>query len=181
MKRNLKVTISALAVLLVMALTVTVISFSLAGNENDNILTVASGDISGSVSSNTNIDNIIENSFRTDDENLAIYKVVEIGSGSPSSLKKMVEDGDFVEFVINGNKTIEFVNTTTASATDATVEAIMKADKISYEFFSASAVTDENTEALAKISNADFIYISNDEASHIQQVMICVKSYKEKL
>ncbi len=165
MKRNLKVTISALAVLLVMALTVTVISFSLAGNENDNILTVASGDISGSVSSNTNIDNIIENSFRTDDENLAIYKVVEIGSGSPSSLKKMVEDGDFVEFVINGNKTIEFVNTTTASATDATVEAIMKADKISYEFFSASAVTDENTEALAKISNADFIYISNDAAS----------------
>ncbi len=169
MKRNLKITISALAVMLVMALAVTVISFSLAGNEKKGSITDDAVSIAASVDSNTNIDNIIENSFRTDDEDLAIYKVVEIGSGAPSTLKDMVESGDFVNYVINGNKTIEFVDVPDASSTDANatkpIEAIMAADKITYEFFSASAVTDESTEALAKISNADFIYISNDSAS----------------
>ncbi|MBO5386661.1 MAG: DUF5057 domain-containing protein, partial [Lachnospiraceae bacterium] len=165
MKRNLKVTISALAVMLVMAIAVTVVSFTLADNENKGELVDEAAFVAATVDTNTNIDNIIENSYATGTDADPIYRIVEIGSGSPSNLKTLVESGGFEEYVINGNKTIDFINTTNASNLDATIEAVMKADCIEYTFYKASDVSDENTEALAAISRADFIYVSNDASS----------------
>ncbi len=165
MKRNLKITISALAVMLVMALAVTVVSFSLAGNDdkegylNDDATLVAA-----TVDTNTNIDNIIENSHNVRENGDHIYKVVEITSGSPSSLKAMVENGDFESFVINGNATKETITIKDAEGKEQIIEAVMNAESITYESYTVAEVTDENTEALAAISKADFIYLYNDTA-----------------
>ncbi len=165
MKRNLKVTISALAVMLVMAIAVTVVSFTLADNENKGELVDEAAFVAATVDTNTNIDNIIENSYATGEEADPIYRIVEIGSGAPSNLKTLVESGGFEEYVINGNKTIDFINIKDASDLDATIEAVMKAECIEYTFFKASDVSDEDADALAAISRADFIYVSNDASS----------------
>ncbi len=169
MKRNLKLTISALAVLLVMALTVTVVSFSLADNENNGGLVDGTMVASATVDTNTNIDNIIQNSYMTGEGTDPVYKIVEIGSGAPSSLKTLVESGGFEDFVINGNTTLDNITIKDAQGNETLTAAIMNAECITYKFYKASDVTDDNTEALAAISNADFIYVSNDEASKYSQ------------
>ncbi|MBE5932050.1 MAG: hypothetical protein E7263_01335, partial [Lachnospiraceae bacterium] len=165
MKRNLKVTISALAVMLVMALTVTVVSFSLADNENKGELVDEAAFVAAAVDTNTNIDNIIENSYMTGEGADPIYRIVEIGSGNPSSLKALVENGGFENFVINGNTTLDSITITDAEGLESEIPAIMNAECITYEFFKASDVEDSNETALAAISKADFIYVSNDSSS----------------
>lgn len=169
MKRNIKITIAALAVMLVMALTVTVVSFSLADNENKGELVDEAAFVSATVDTNTNIDNIIENSYMTGEGTDPVYKIVEIGSGSPSTLKDLVENGGFENFVINGNTTLDTITIFDEQGVESVVAAIMNAECITYEFYNAASVADDNEEALAAISNADFIYISNDASSKYSQ------------
>lgn len=166
----MKVTISALAVMLVMAIAVTVVSFSLAGNDNKGELVDEATFVAATnVDTNTNIDNIIENSYMTGEGADPVYKIVEIGSGSPSSLKTLVESGGFESFVINGNTTLDTITITDEAGVESIVAAIMNAECITYEFYKASDVTDDNATALAAISNADFIYVSNDASSEYSQ------------
>ncbi len=154
MKRNLKITISALAVLLVMALTVTVLSFSLAGSdkeggkfEDKQMMIADTSDLY------TNIDNIIENSYATGTDADPVYKIVEIGSAQnkQSTLSSYVADKAFEQYVINGHKSM--------------TDKVINPGKVEYTYYWVGDVTDSNTEALAKISNADFVYVSNDSSA----------------
>ncbi len=148
MKRNMKIMLSALSVMLIMALAVTVLSFSLA--DDDNSVTQYANFDGANADSNTNIDNIIENSYATGEGANPVYNIVEIGSGASVGFDKFVSSNAFENYVINGNRTI----------LDA-----MNAGQIKYQFFKASDVTDDNTAALAVISNADFVYVSNDTSA----------------
>ncbi|MDE5873619.1 MAG: hypothetical protein K2H07_06865, partial [Lachnospiraceae bacterium] len=159
MKRKTKMMISALSAMLLMVLAVTIVSFSLAGNNDesevfDDPLLYAEGD----QTEKTNIDYIIENSYVTEDnvgedeadgsEGDPYYRIVEIGSGSASALQTMC-NGDvsaFAEYVINGNKTIE---------------QDMKEKTIVYSYYNASTITKDSPE-LETIARADFIYVSCD-------------------
>ncbi len=162
MKRKTKMLISALSVMLVMVLAVTIVSFSRAGNNDeseisDEQLFYAEGD----QTEKTNIDHIIENSYVTEDnvgedeadgsEGDPYYRIVEIGSGSASALQTMC-NGDisaFAQYVINGNKTIE---------------QDMKEKTIVYSYYNASTITKDSPE-LQAIAGADFIYVSCDPAN----------------
>lgn len=159
MKRKTKMIISALSVMLVMVLAVTIVSFSLAGNNgdgdnaenSDEQLLYAMGD-----EGNTNIDNIIENSHLEEteaDDGSAVdpyYRIVEIGSGSASALQTMCNDdvNDFMKYVINGNKS-------------AHIDKDMKDKTLLYSYYDASTVMKDSAE-LAAIARADFIYVSCD-------------------
>lgn len=155
MRRNKKLAILALSVMLVMTLAVTVISFSFADDNDNGAGTgtqTAANDVTGDAL--TNIDYIVKNSL---DPDVDIYKIVEIGSNrvaikdgeaeAYTTFGDFAEKGGFKEYVINGNKTIE---------------QVMPDDKINYVYYYAGDVTSENTAALADIASADFIYISND-------------------
>lgn len=159
MKRKTKMIISALSVMLVMVLAVTIVSFSLAGNNgdgdnaesSDEQLLYAMGD-----DQNTNIDNIIENSHLEEteaDDGSAVdpyYRIVEIGSGSASALQTMCNGdvNDFMQYVINGNKS-------------AHIDVDMKDKTLLYSYYDASTVMKDSAE-LAAIARADFIYVSCD-------------------
>lgn len=146
MKRNKKLTILALSVMLVMTLAATVISFSLAnlnnkrsnGVDNQGIAVAAMDD------SLTNIDYIVK---ATQDEG-ETYKIVEIGATPTSSgdFGSFATDGRFKDYVINGHKTLENME--------------MLDDRIEYRYYYSGAVTGDNTEALAYIASADFVYVS---------------------
>lgn len=151
MRLNKKIMLSALSVVLLMAMAVTAITFSLADDPvqqgTDETLVAAAGDTVATVK--TNIDYIIENSRDESGDVDPCYRIVEIGSGATSpSLQAMVEDGSFKDFVINGNRTID--------------EEMEGADKVVYNYFKASDVKDTDEEALKIISQADFIYVSQD-------------------
>ena len=169
MKRKTKITISALAVMFVAAVAVAIASFSFAGNGNDLLEdSELVADASGSVSEKTMIDYIIENSYSQDDTEVdSVYHIAEITSSTlkdtsgvltpnASTLKTYIENSGFKDYVIDGNKTIE---------------QLMVADKIEYKVFNsrileANKSTEkglaEYNEALKYLSNADFIYVSND-------------------
>jgi len=164
MKRNLKLTISALAVMLVMALAVTVVSFSLAGNDsNDGELSDEAVFVSATADDFTNIDNIIENSHATGTDANPVYRIVEIGSGNEpeggTTFGKMIlakDDekdvyGDFEEFVLNGNKSNSLLD--------------MNPENIEYTYFNVNELKDEYEDNIAVVSNADLIYISNDSSN----------------
>lgn len=146
MKRNKKLTIVALSVMLVMALAATVISFSLANLNNkrsngvdDQGIAVAAMD-----DSLTNIDYIVK---ATQDDG-ETYKIVEIGATPTASgdFGSFTTDGRFKDYVINGHKTLEDME--------------MGDGKIEYRYYYSGAVTGENKEALAYIASADFVYVS---------------------
>lgn len=158
MKRKMKITIASMAVLLVMALATTIISFSLANNngeddlvtEDELIALAADGD------KTTNIDYIIKNSNSTDPDIDTMYHIVEIGSSdTPSTLQAFATTAagktGFEEYVLNGNKS-------------ASLAELMAEGKIDYQYYSVSSITDSDTAKLQKISQADFIYVSNDSA-----------------
>ncbi len=145
MKRNKKLTILALSVMLVMTLAATVISFSLANLDNKRSNGVddqgiALADASASL---TNIDYIIKGTAGDGET----YKIVEIGSKATASgdFGSFTTDGRFKDYVINCHKTI--------------AEA-MADGKIEYRYYYSGAVTGENKEALAYIASADFVYVS---------------------
>jgi len=149
MKRNKKLTVVALSVMLVMALATTVISFTLA-NLNDKRSNDATGEVitlAESTGTLTNIDYIIKASL---EENAEPYKIVEIGSvdKSSSDFGSFATDGRFKDYVIDGNRTID---------------DLMKAGMIEYTYLYAGQVTDTNDTALATVASADFIYVSAEK------------------
>ena len=153
MKRNLKIMISALSVMLLMAIAVTVLTFSYANNQDPAGEITDEGEIILADLSDeyTNIDNIIYNSYATGTDANPIYRIVEIGSSSkPSSLEDFVSSKGFEEFLLNAH---------------ATLGKEMNANCIEYKYFAAASVTDESKDALKYISNADFIYVSHDASS----------------
>lgn len=141
-----------MAVLLVMALAATIISFSLADNGDGNA--VSDGDLvaanDNTSTALTTIDYIIRNS---NDETSSDreYHIVEIGaSAEASSLQSMVSSAAFEQYVLNEH---------------GTLGELMAADKITYQYIQASTVS--NTDArLADISNADLIYVSNSGGAY---------------
>lgn len=175
MRRKAKITIIAMAVMLLMALAVTVTSFSFAGEEQggegsentteDNEITAVTL---------TNVDYIIKNS---NDESLIVrdgedgpvisddreYRIVEIGSGSQSTLGSYVANKGFENYVLNGNKS-------------ASVVEDMYPGKVVYTYLNAKDITKTSTtngktdplDSTSKvldftvISQADMIYISNN-------------------
>lgn len=158
MKRKMKITIASMAVLLVMALATTIISFSLANNNGEDDLVTEDELIALAADSDktTNIDYIIKNSNSTDPDIDPMYHIVEIGSsGTPSTLQAFATTAagktGFEEYVLNGNKS-------------ASLAELMAEGKIDYQYYSVSEITDNDTAKLQKISQADFIYVSNDAA-----------------
>lgn len=156
MKRKVKVTITSMAVLLVMALATTIISFSLANNNGEGNLVTEEELVAVAASSDktTNIDYIIKNSHSTDPDIDTVYHIVEIGSSAtPSTFKAFSETAAgktaFEQYVLNGNKS-------------ASLAEDMAEGKIDYTYYVASTITDDDTAKLQKISQADFIYVSND-------------------
>ncbi len=156
MKRKMKITIASMAVLLVMALATTIISFSLANNNGEDDLVTEDELIALAAESEktTNIDYIIKNSNSTDPDIDTMYHIVEIGSSdTPSTLQAFATTAagktGFEEYVLNGNKS-------------ASLAELMAEGKIDYQYYSVSSITDDDTAKLQKISQADFIYVSND-------------------
>ncbi len=160
MKRKTKMLISALSVMLVMVLAVTIVSFSLAGNNDesevsDEQILYAAGDVSLTI-----IDRIILNSIDGEDKE---YKIVEIGStpspsyttladGTPVSYMGALANGsesDFKKYVIDSHK----------SEADEVADKVMAADTIKYTYYYVADVTEDDLE---DISSADLIYVSND-------------------
>lgn len=146
MKRNKKLTILALSVMLVMTLAATVISFSLAnlGDKRSNGVDDQGIAVAAMDDSLTNIDYIVK---ATQDEG-ETYKIVEIGATPTASgdFGSFTTDGRFKDLVINGHKTIEDMK--------------MLDDRIEYRYYYSGSVTGENKEALAYIASADFVYVS---------------------
>ncbi len=162
MKRKTKILVSALSVMLVMVLAVTIVSFSLASRQNEPEMqdTTLMADAADDTNM-TMVDRIIENSNLDEDANDPYYHIVEIGSSaSPSmatlpdgSKKSYLEylaymDADgvsaFKNYVIDGNKTIE---------------QLMKEGRIDYKYYHVTSVTAADIETIAE---ADLIYVSND-------------------
>lgn len=165
MRRNMKITIAAMAVLLVMAVAATVISFSFADDSDEGTITeeellaLAADD----AVSLTNIDYIIQNSndAASDDQE---YHIVEIGSSStPSTLNDFVTSGDFAEYVLNEHRS-------------STIEELMAEGKVTYQYIQASTMT--NTDArLADVAKADLIYVSNIGGGYAVGNDICEELY----
>ena len=167
-KRNAKTLVISLALMLVMCVATTLLSFSLADDtpgEN------GSGDGGSSFSTTkTNIDYIIENSATADKDetgrDLSPFYIVEVGSAGSdanSPLKAMVAEdlttnkstddfSQFVKQVINGW---------------STQNKTMTPNKISYQYISVGSLTstDAIDKAITAVSKADLIYVSNDPDS----------------
>lgn len=162
MKRNTKITIAALCTMLVMAIAVSVLSFSYASREDGKATLTDAHEVvfaDGSLADTyTNIDNIIANSHASGTDADPVYHIVEISSSGVScGLDKYVLDPDsrtkrFEELVLNAYSTKK----------DAEGKLMQMAEgKVEYKLFAPSDFVD-NTENLAAISKADLIYISND-------------------
>lgn len=158
MKRNKKLFFAALSVLMVMVVSVAILSFTRADENNKGTFTEGNDVVAANIDTNTNIDNIIEFSngaaLETPSATLddsQIYKIVEIGSSStPSSLKAFVESTGFENYVINGNRTIA---------------DLMNSNCIDYKYYSVADLDPSMADFDSKkaiISNADFIYVSYD-------------------
>lgn len=166
MNRKKKITISFMAVLLVMALAATIVSFSLAGNNGnddqittDDLLAAADAD---SKSLKTIIDYIIENSYSTTATD-TMYHIVEIGSG-PASTKQSTLDAftsaanpaalsAFADCVLNGNHSSNL-------AKEGDVYKLMEAGKIDYQYFDGTDASSVDA-ACQAVASADFMYVSN--------------------
>lgn len=160
MKRKTKMMISVLSAMLVMVLAVTIVSFSLAGNNDesevsDELILYAAGDTSLTI-----IDRIILNSIDGEDKE---YKIVEIGSTASPSYTTLPDgtnvsymgalangsESDFKQYVIDSHK----------SDADEIIDKVMAADTIKYTYYYVSDITEDDLE---DISSADLIYVSND-------------------
>lgn len=147
MRRNMKITIAAMSVLLLMAIAATIISFSFANNGDEGLVTEEDlmALAAGESETLTNIDYIIRNSNDTEVDDPE-YHIVEIGSSStPSTLEDFVSSKGFEEYVLNAH---------------GTLGEMMAADKITYQYIQASSVTNTDSR-LADVAKADLIYVSN--------------------
>ena len=163
MKRKTKITISALAVMFVAAIAVAIASFSFAGGgKGDDLLSDSElvADARGSVGEKTIIDYIIDNSNSVDREVDKIYHIVEISSsGTASTLDSFVNTKGFKDYVIDGNKTIKEL------MADGCIDY---ACYPGYVIDAKDCKDDEDyakkkAEILKQVSNADLIYVSNDD------------------
>ncbi len=151
MKRKTKIMISALSVMLLMALSVTALSLSFADDSDlaSQLVAEDKAVAAGMVTDDTNIDLIIANSETKEDIDHD-YHIVEIGSGDkPSNLSTLVSSDGFKNYVIDGYST-------KGKKFDATN------GKITYDYFQAKNVTSAD---LPTILKADFIYLSNASGS----------------
>ncbi len=160
MKRKTKMLISALSVMLVMVLAVTIVSFSRAGNNDESEISDEQILYAANDASLTIIDRIILNSIDGEDK---VYKIVEIGStpspsyttladGTPVSYMGALANGsesDFKKYVIDSHK----------SDADEVIDKVMAADTVKYTYYYVADVTEDDLE---DISSADLIYVSND-------------------
>ncbi|MCM1273351.1 MAG: DUF5057 domain-containing protein [Clostridium sp.] len=166
MKNKTKIMISALSVMLVMVLAVTIVSFSRASRQDEpEIQDVTLMADAADNANMTIVDRIIENSnLKADEdgdgenENDPYYHIVEIGSSASHSmaptgtksyldfLSQMDDEGvsAFKSYVIDGNKTIE---------------QLMKEGRIDYKYYQVTSITAADIETIA---DADLIYVSND-------------------
>lgn len=164
MKRKTKITISALAVMFVAAIAVAIASFSFAGGgKGDDLLSDSEiiADASSNVSDKTIIDYIIENSNSTDEEVDKEYHIAEITSGTASTLETFVKSEAFKRYVIDGNRTI-MKRTITVDNVEKEIDNLMAEKSITFQSYTPD-VTD--VEALKYISNADLIYVTNEDGS----------------
>lgn len=160
MKRKTKIMISALSAMLLMVLAATIVSFSLAGNNDESEVSnepilYAAGDTSLTI-----IDRIILNSIDGEDKE---YKIVEIGSTASPSYTTLADgtnvsymgalangsESDFKQYVIDSHK----------SDADEIIDKVMAADTIKYTYYYVADITEDDLE---DISSADLIYVSND-------------------
>ena len=165
-RRDAKTLVISLALMLVMCVATTLLSFSLADDTTSG--TGGTGDAKGTFSATkTNIDYIIANSKNggTDEagRDLTPFYIVEIGSAGSdanSPLKAMVtgdltSDSDetdishFVKQVINGW---------------STQNETMAPNKISYQYISIGSLTSDAaiSNAVAAVGKADMVYVSNN-------------------
>ncbi|SNU07147.1 hypothetical protein SAMN06297422_11152 [Lachnospiraceae bacterium] len=111
----------------------------------------------------TQIDRIIENSNDASAKD-PIYHIIEITSGSKSSLEKLVSDGVFKNLVIDGYRSIE---------------AVLKDGSAEYKSYSVA--TDDSDDIVAAIKGADFIYVHNDPNSMYSNTVDFSNDVKEAL
>ncbi len=165
-----KVILSTIALLLVMAIAVSVVSYSIAtighGDKTGNEIAQNSMNNLGAEDTNyiTNIDLIIENAI-DNGETFNVVEIVPIGVGA-SSLKTYVESNSFGQYVISNNKSTEtrdmpedsvkYKLLTVGSATKLadTYETITAADG------TAQIVTVQNL-----LDKADLIYLNSPNAN----------------
>ncbi|MBR1815747.1 MAG: DUF5057 domain-containing protein [Lachnospiraceae bacterium] len=183
-KRNKKLTVIALVAMLFMAIAVTFLTFSHA-DEEESSSEQSSGTLLASslVDTNTNIDNIINNSYDNEDTSKRIYNIIEIGSvslkdgdgkfalkdGEKTSFGEYVTSDKFKEYVLNGNKTISRVmNENCVDYTYYSVAYLSslrtqeEIDNDTTKSAEQKAKEESKETALVNISNADFVYVSND-------------------
>lgn len=156
MMKNKKLFLSGLSAMLIMAMVVTAVSFSLAKlGKSKTVFNNAPGaaDVAP-IDKYTNIDNIISFSNKATAEEPFEYVVVEVYSDTPSELKTMCETRDadgfslFEKYVINGNKSQQ-------------TQDIKPGDVIYYGYKASEFASGDNSDKLAVISGADFLYVSN--------------------
>lgn len=149
MRRNMKITIAAMATLFVMAIAAMALSFSYADNDDEGTITeenlMAMAEDGNTAL--TNIDYIIRNSLDAESEDQE-YHIVEIGSSAtPSTFEDFAKSTtDFEQYVLNGHRTID---------------ELMAEGKITYQYIQASSVTNTDTR-LADVARADLVYVSNN-------------------
>lgn len=165
MKKNKKILISLISLVFVVAVAVTSITFTLAGNKNNSAPTPGVTTNSVDVGSKTVIDYIIQNS---NNDSGKPYRVIEIGPKAESSATA------FENFVLGGslkNNVFNANSTTDALFSDAN-------GKIEYKYYSTTTIntaskvvpdgktTSPYEDILAYIAGADFVYISNASTTY---------------
>lgn len=148
MKKLSTKTIIAIVLLALISLSsFAMLSFSLADENNG--ATEDKTAVFAAAAGYTQIDRIIENSYSGEygGEGDKIYHILELTSGTNSSLETLCSNGCFKDYVINGHKSIS------QSMADNTIE-----------YKSMSITSDDDTIASA-IKKADLIYLHNDPDS----------------
>ncbi len=147
-KISTKIVIALVLLAVVSLSSFAMLSFSLADENNGELESQRA--VFAASSNYTHIDRIIENSISggfgdVDDKT---YHILEITSGSSSTLNELVSNGCFKNYVIDGHRSI----------TD-----VMAADKV--EYVSLKSTDDVDTQ-IAAIQLADLIYVHNDATSY---------------
>ena len=162
MKRNMKLKVTALVAMLFMAIAVTFLSFSHADEEIEDESLLKAADTAADVGTKTNIDYIIANSNTSDPDIDPHYNIIEIYSDSASGLEAFAENKDFENYVINGYSTLG---------------EVMKTGMVNYKSYKVTDITNDSTDVLIEISNADLIYVNQGTTAFGEGNDICESLY----
>ncbi|MCR5148803.1 MAG: DUF5057 domain-containing protein [Eubacterium sp.] len=147
-KVNKKILVAALSLLLIACAFVTILSFTMAADDDDNSMpTVVSASPDFDVVTTTNIDRIVKNSHEGTDK---VFHIVEISSGSYSAMNDTAKTYDvFQNLIFNGYKTID---------------EMMADGCVDYTPWSISELTSETAiqNCIDNLIKADLIYVHND-------------------